>query len=123
LVAVQATDEARHVEIFTPRALLKRDLPGCRRSVVRRSSRLWWTSLTLFRVVSLLSLMVLPSSTVGTPAVTHLGGIVLRLNSTPSELASIGSANDEESQLSRPAMLAVEKIRCKKHYPSRFLYD
>ena len=58
--------------------------------------------------------MVLPSSTVGNPAVTHLGGIVLRLNSTPSELPSIGSANDEESQLSRPAMLAVEKI-CRKY--------
>jgi hypothetical protein len=26
-------------------------------------------------------MMVLPSSTVGNPAVTHLGGIVLRLNS------------------------------------------
>jgi len=64
--------------------------------------------------------VVLPSSTVGNPAVTHLGGIVLRLNSTPSELPSIGSANDEESQLSRPAMLAVKKICCRKHYSSRF---
>jgi hypothetical protein len=42
--------------------------------------------------------LVLPSSTVGNPTVTHLGGIVLRLNSTPSELPSIGYANDEESQ-------------------------
>ena len=41
--------------------------------------------------------LVLPSSTVGIPAVTHFGGIVLRLNSTRSEPPSIGSANDEES--------------------------
>src|SRR5688572_25870433 len=46
-------------------------------------------------------LTVLRSSTVGNPAVTHLDAIVLRLNSTPSELPSIGSANDEESQLAK----------------------
>jgi hypothetical protein len=33
------------------------------------------------------------------------------------------STNYEKSQLSKPAMLAVEKIRCRKDYPSRFLQD
>ena len=47
----------------------------------------------------------------------------LRLKSKAHLLPSIRSTNDEESQLSRPAMLAVEKIRCKKHNPSRFLQD
>ena len=67
--------------------------------------------------------LLLPSSTVGNPAVTHLAWYSLRLNSRPSDLPSIRSTNDEESQLSKPAMLAVEKIRCRKHYPSRFLHD
>ena len=47
----------------------------------------------------------------------------LRLKSKAPLLPSIRSTNDEESQLSEPAMLAVQKIRCKKHYPSRFLQD
>jgi hypothetical protein len=48
LLAVQAADEARHVEVFTRRALLKRDRLGL--STVggqAHRSRLWWMSLTL----------------------------------------------------------------------------
>ena len=47
----------------------------------------------------------------------------LRLKSKAPLLPWIRSTNDEESQLSEPAMLAVRKSRCRKHHPPRFLQD
>ena len=46
LLAVQAADEARHIEVFTRRALLKRDELGLSTSAARRRSRRWSTSRT-----------------------------------------------------------------------------
>jgi hypothetical protein len=45
----------------------------------------------------------------------------LRLKSKAPLLPSIRSTNDEESQLSKPAMLAVGKSR--KHHPLRLLHN
>ena len=45
----------------------------------------------------------------------------LRLKAKELLLPSIRSANDEESQLPKPAMLAVRKSRCWKHHPPRLL--
>jgi hypothetical protein len=49
LLAIQAADEARHIEVFTRRALLKRRQLGFRQQEARHRCRRWWTSRTLPR--------------------------------------------------------------------------
>jgi hypothetical protein len=61
---------------------------------------------------------VLPSSSVGIPTITHLETQI-----EGTSLPSIRSTNDEESQLSERAMLAVRKSRCRKHHPPRLLHN
>ncbi|MEZ4290523.1 MAG: sulfurtransferase TusA family protein [Myxococcota bacterium] len=44
LLAIQAADEARHVEVFTRRALLRRRSSGAAARAGRRRCRRWWRS-------------------------------------------------------------------------------